>query len=92
MSRYTITCTDKAQLHYDHHTGWSVILHTCSELRRTIAQDPVSTVVEFDFDTFSLASYLYDLTDEDWYINYHTLPADHPPFDGPTPSVMGWRM
>jgi len=45
-----------------------------------------------DFDTFNLASYLYDLTDEDWHINYHTLSADHPPFDGPPPSVVGWQM
>ncbi len=83
MPYHTITRIDEAQVYYDHHTGWSVTLH--------IAQDPIGTVVEFDFDTFSLASYLYDLTDEDWYINYHTLPADHPPFDGPPPSVMGWQ-
>ncbi len=84
MSHHTITHIDEAQLHYDHNIGWSVTLH--------IAQDLIGTVVEFDFDTFSLASYLYDLTDEDWYINYHTLPADHPPFDGPPPSVMGWEV
>ena len=40
--------------------------------------------VWLDFDTFNLVSRLYDLTDEDWYINSRTLPADHPSFDGPT--------
>lgn len=89
-----ITRIDEARLHYDDDTGWSVTLHACSELRRTTVQDPIGTVVEFAFDTFSLARYLYDLTDEDWYINHYrdTLPADHPPFDVPPPSVMGWEV
>ena len=54
MPYHTITRIDEAQVHYDHHTGWSVTLHACGEasaelsraLRRTIAQDPIGIVVE----------------------------------------------
>jgi hypothetical protein len=71
----TIARVDEARLHYKLDTGWSVTLHICGELRRTIGPDDDGSHVEFDFDVANLSNYLYDLAVEDWHINYRSYPS-----------------